>query len=134
LTDSFLPTLDTLTKGYQKGVEDLIATGSYDTKDDFTVVLQPFMKLMKPPLKVRDEKINKNKTFSSHQELFKFSISSLMDPDCFHFSTAGHQIAAIELWNCMMTPVGRKPEKWNMSFNALCPSSVSFFFFCSYYI
>jgi hypothetical protein len=79
LTDSFLPTLDTLTKGYQKGVEDLIATGSYDTKDDFTVVLQPFMKLMKPPLKVRDEKINKNKTFSSHQELFKFSISSLME-------------------------------------------------------
>lgn len=55
MTDSFLPTLDTLTKGYQKGVEDLIATGIYDTKDDFTVVLQPFMKLMKPPLKVRDD-------------------------------------------------------------------------------
>jgi len=106
LTDSFLPTLDTLTKGYQKGVEDLIATGIYDTKDDFTVVLQPFMKLMKPPLKP-DGTPN----------------YSLFAPDCFHFSTAGHQIAAVELWNSMMTPVGRKPEKWTMSSNALCPSS-----------
>jgi len=52
LDDSFVPYLVSITKQYQKGVEDLVASGRYDTSDDFTVVLQPFMKLMKPPTKV----------------------------------------------------------------------------------
>jgi hypothetical protein len=43
-----------LIKEYNKGIEDLIASGSYNNKIDFTVVLQPFMKLTKPPLKVND--------------------------------------------------------------------------------
>ena len=53
LDDTFVPTLLGMTKSYQKGIEDLVASGRYDTSEDFTVVLQPFMKLMRPPTKVK---------------------------------------------------------------------------------
>lgn len=37
---------------YQQGTYDLVNSGIYDTSDDFTVVLQPFMEHMKVPKKV----------------------------------------------------------------------------------
>ena len=39
---------------YQTATIDLINTGIYDTSDDFTVVLQPFMEHMKVPKNVND--------------------------------------------------------------------------------
>lgn len=106
LDDSFVPYLVSITKQYQKGIEDLVATGRYDTSDDFTVVLQPFMKLMKPPTKPNGA-----------------VDYSFFAPDCFHFSTKGHQAAALELFNSMLTPVGQKAEKWaNLDQDVKCPT------------
>ena len=39
---------------YRDVLEDLIATGRYDTRDDFTVIMQPFFANTYPPKKVRN--------------------------------------------------------------------------------
>ncbi|CAF1319400.1 unnamed protein product, partial [Didymodactylos carnosus] len=70
---------------YQSGTNQLIDSGRYDTKDDFTVVRQPFMEHMKVPL-----------TADGKSDFSYFS------PDCFHFSQKGHEAAAVELWNNMV--------------------------------
>ena len=44
--------INALVANYQALTEQLIASGRYDNNDQFTVVLQPFMKEMKPPLLV----------------------------------------------------------------------------------
>jgi len=105
--DSFKATLQGLTKGFQRGVEDLISSGRYDTKDDFTVVVQPFMTKMSPPL-----------TSTGAADYSYFA------PDCFHFSTKGHQAAAIELWNSLLTPVGQKTTSWNLNTPIQCPTQL----------
>ncbi len=84
--DSFNSTLDGLTKGFQDGVDDLISSGQYDTKDDFTVVVHPFMTKMSPPL-----------TSTGAADYSYFT------PDCFHFSSKGHQVAAVQLWNSLVS-------------------------------
>ena len=38
---------------YQRRLYDLIASGRYDTSDDFTVVYQPFLEDTIPPTNVR---------------------------------------------------------------------------------
>jgi len=115
LDDTFVPTLKGITKSYQQGTEDLIASGRYDDKDDFTVVLQPFMKEMRPPTKP---------TGGADYSFFA--------PDCFHFSVKGHQAAAVELFNSMMTPVGQKPVKWsNLDQDVKCPTQTFPYLFTS---
>ena len=37
---------------YNKGVEDLLDTGRYETRDDFAVVFQPFMQYTELPKRV----------------------------------------------------------------------------------
>ena len=49
LDESYRSKLLDITKAYQNGTEELIKSGIYDTSDDFAVVIQPFMKFMKPP-------------------------------------------------------------------------------------
>ena len=39
---------------YQRRLYDLIASGRYDTSDDFTVVYQPFLEDVTPPVNVRN--------------------------------------------------------------------------------
>ena len=63
LTDSYKPSLINLTKIFQEETENLINSGQYDTNDDFTVVLQPFMKFMRPPQKVISLKLCWNINF-----------------------------------------------------------------------
>jgi phospholipase B1 len=58
---------------YHEGTRKLVESGRYDTKDDFTVVVQPFLEEFVPPRKP-DGKID----------------FSYLAPDCFHFSTKGH--------------------------------------------
>lgn len=53
---------------YQQGLVDLVNTGRYDSRDDFTVVVQPFLEHTVPPRK--GEKVD----------------FSYFAPDCFHFS------------------------------------------------
>ncbi|XP_049640651.1 phospholipase B1, membrane-associated-like [Suncus etruscus] len=74
-------------KKYQRLVEDLIYSGHYDKRHDFTVVLQPFLERFEMP-----------RTEEGLPDLTYF------DPDCFHFSqkTLGHIASA--LWNSMGHP------------------------------
>jgi phospholipase B1 len=41
--------LNALVDGFQMKTKELISSGRYDTDDQFTVVLQPFMEQMAPP-------------------------------------------------------------------------------------
>lgn len=45
--------LERLTRDYQDETKKLIDSGRYDTRSDFTVVLQPFFSNTRPPLKVQ---------------------------------------------------------------------------------
>lgn len=66
-------TLDQWIPQYHQYLLDLIYSGIYDQRDDFTVVIQPFMSKTKLP-----------RTFDGQPDLSYFA------PDCFHFS--GKQI------------------------------------------
>jgi phospholipase B1 len=88
---------------YQQGVIDLINTGRYDGRDDFTVVVQPFMTQTTPPRK------GDNVDFS------------YFAPDCFHFSGKGHSVAALSLWNNMFEPIGAKKNSWHQNEPFECP-------------
>ncbi|KAG5881983.1 hypothetical protein JTB14_036566 [Gonioctena quinquepunctata] len=87
-----------LTKAYQRAEEELINTGRYDRKKDFTVVLQPFMKLFNAP----DDPAHR------FDEVIDISY---ITHDCFHFSQKGHALAANMLWNNLVQPVGRKSTR-----------------------
>lgn len=101
---------------YREEAEKLIATGRYDTRDDFTVVLQPFLKDTGVPMKdgCPDD--------SSCPDLSYFA------PDCFHFSEKGHQAAAGALWNNMIEPVSKKRTSWTPGELVECPSATSPYF------
>jgi len=99
---------------YQKFTNALIDSGRYDTKDDFTVVRQPFMEHMKVP------------TASSGLADFSY-----FAPDCFHFSQKGHEAAAVELWNNMMEKVGQKTTLWNLADTLHCPDNGPGFIYTS---
>ncbi|XP_031958664.1 phospholipase B1, membrane-associated isoform X4 [Corvus moneduloides] len=78
---------------YQERTRQLVESGRYDTKDDFTVVMQPFMTNMEMP-----------KTQEGSPD------SSYFAPDCFHFSQKAHSQVARALWNNMLEPVGEKTD------------------------
>ncbi|XP_050442680.1 phospholipase B1, membrane-associated-like [Adelges cooleyi] len=86
-----------LVRDYQAAEQILINSGRYNKKEDFTVVIQPFIKLFNAPL-------DKSKQFEEVIDI------SYVTYDCFHFSQKGHALAANLLWNNMMQPVGAKSE------------------------
>lgn len=43
------PALRSLALSYRKAIQDLVATGKYDSRDDFTVVIQPFFSRLTVP-------------------------------------------------------------------------------------
>ncbi|KZC13787.1 Phospholipase B1, membrane-associated [Dufourea novaeangliae] len=95
---------------YQQAVESLIHSGRYDKSADFTVVLQPFIKLFNAP--------NADPNRASPID------PNLVTYDCFHFSQKGHALGANLLWNNMLEPVGNKtnhglPEIFE---TVLCPN------------
>jgi phospholipase B1 len=65
--------LKDLVKKYQDGTDELVQSGQYDDRDDFTVVVQPLLKNFQPPRRP-DHSIDQ----------------SYLAPDCFHFSPKGH--------------------------------------------
>ncbi|XP_011505427.1 PREDICTED: phospholipase B1, membrane-associated-like [Ceratosolen solmsi marchali] len=95
---------------YQQAAEDLINSGRYDMSDDFTVVLQPFIKLFNAP--------NANPRFAPMID------ANLVTYDCFHFSQKGHAHGANLLWNNMLEPVGNKTKQGlsHIFERFLCPS------------
>ncbi|XP_045169925.2 phospholipase B1, membrane-associated-like isoform X2 [Mercenaria mercenaria] len=90
--------------GYQDELKRLVATGKYDTRDDFTVVLQPFFENTEP---VKDH--------TGGYDLAYFA------PDCFHFSDLGANAAGKSLWNNMIEPVGQKQRAWHLQEPFHCP-------------
>lgn len=92
---------------YQKATNALVDDPTFlSDKDDFAIVRQPFMEQMKVP--------------TTANGLADFSYFA---PDCFHFSSKGHEAAAVELWNNMMQKVGQKTSVWNLLDTLNCPTS-----------
>ncbi|XP_017882928.2 phospholipase B1, membrane-associated-like [Ceratina calcarata] len=82
---------------YQQTIEALIYSGRYDDSPDFTVVLQPFIKLFNAP--------------NADPKRAPPIDPALVTYDCFHFSQKGHALGANLLWNNMFEPVGNKTER-----------------------
>ncbi|XP_077262347.1 phospholipase B1, membrane-associated [Temnothorax americanus] len=95
---------------YQQAAETLVYSGRYDNSPDFTVVLQPFIKLFNAP--------------NADPHRAPPIDSSLVTYDCFHFSQKGHALGANLLWNNMLEPVGNKTEKGlpRILEKVLCPT------------
>jgi len=91
---------------YQQKIRELVQSGRYDTRDDFTVVLQPFFQDTEPV-----------KTAAGAFNLAYFA------PDCFHFSDLGQNAAAKSLWNNMLEPVNQKRHAWDLTEPAHCPQA-----------
>ncbi|KAK4882882.1 hypothetical protein RN001_006201 [Aquatica leii] len=104
--------LPKMTKKYQSAEEKLIASGRYENRDDFTVVLQPFIKFFNAP----------DDPFRLHDEAIDISY---ITHDCFHFSQKGHALGANMLWNNLLQPVGFKStESPNFIMEQfLCPTN-----------
>ncbi|XP_045303256.1 phospholipase B1, membrane-associated isoform X2 [Leopardus geoffroyi] len=102
-----LASLIEVNKKYQEGTHQLVENGRYDTREDFTVVVQPFF-----------EKVDMPKTSAGLPD------SSFFAPDCFHFSKKAHAHAASALWNNMLEPVGQKTTQHNFEhkINITCPT------------
>ena len=90
---------------YQMMLDFAISRGQYDGLDNFTVVLQPFMKTVQLSRIANDVDLS---PFAS---------------DCFHFSPEGHRSLAMALWNNMFQRVGNKSSNFQMSSTTmLCPT------------
>ncbi|XP_054977336.1 phospholipase B1, membrane-associated-like [Sorex araneus] len=92
--DPQLARLAEVNKEYQVQVEQLVESGRYDKRDDFTVVLQPFFERLEVP-----------RTKEGLLDLTYFA------PDCFHFSQKTHGHIASALWNNMAgNGLGSEPD------------------------
>ncbi|XP_046392278.1 phospholipase B1, membrane-associated-like [Ischnura elegans] len=103
--------------GYRKVERELIESGRYDTRDDFTVVLQEYTEIA-----VTDDM--KDSNGYATMDLSLFSV------DCFHLSQRGNAYAANALWNNMLEPVGFKAKHWAPEFQTVkCPTADSPYIF-----
>ncbi|XP_019727801.1 phospholipase B1, membrane-associated-like [Hippocampus comes] len=71
--------------------ERVAYSGRYDDREDFAVVVQPFLRNSIMPLNA-----------DGRPDVTYFS------EDCFHFSERGHADMAVAMWNNMLEPVGEK--------------------------
>ncbi|XP_061609687.1 phospholipase B1, membrane-associated-like isoform X1 [Phyllopteryx taeniolatus] len=100
---------------YQAEIHNLISGSRYDGKEDFAVVLQPFL----------------------HNSFIPFigegeADTTLFSVDCFHISERAHAEMSIALWNNMLEPVGRKQAYNNFTYDRSkihCPTESSPFLF-----
>jgi len=85
----------------------LLALKPEYNRNDFAVVVQPFMEHAIIPRKSNGE-----------PDLSYFA------PDCFHFSEKGHQSAALALWNNMNQRVSEKDTEWDVAKDSfyICPT------------
>ncbi|XP_008564631.1 PREDICTED: phospholipase B1, membrane-associated [Galeopterus variegatus] len=89
-----ITTLKELNRNYQVKTQELVESGRYDTKEDFTVVVQPFFENLEVPV-----------------TSMGLPDRSYFAPDCFHFSKKTHGHAASGLWRNMLEPVGQKTRQ-----------------------
>ncbi|XP_056620578.1 phospholipase B1, membrane-associated-like [Triplophysa dalaica] len=90
---------------FQKALEQLLYSDRF-FKNDFAIVLQPFLKHADPP-RLPNGKID----------------MSFFTPDCFHFTMKGHEELAKGLWNNMFQPEGEKfmVESFSNPIELSCP-------------
>ncbi|XP_077197603.1 phospholipase B1, membrane-associated [Paroedura picta] len=95
-------------KAYQNSMQNLVETGRYDTREDFTVVLQPFLRNISLPLLQGDR-----------------PDISFFAPDCFHLSQKSHSQLSRALWNNMLEPLGKKTFSCDFTANITlgCPTT-----------
>jgi len=80
--------------------KNFTALASQQGRTDFAIVVQPF--LINTTITVRSE---------------------LSAADCFHPSATSHAIAAIALWNNLLTPAANKKTAWSANDVPLCPTA-----------
>ncbi|XP_078256068.1 phospholipase B1, membrane-associated-like [Rhinoraja longicauda] len=99
--------LKTLNREYQRRTHVLIDSGRYDSREDFTVVIQPFLEDIEMP---RDKNGVPDKSYFA--------------PDCFHFSVKLHAQGARGLWNNMLEPLDGKNmnQSIDQPISLACPS------------
>lgn len=96
---------------YRELMNQMVLSGRYDTRDDFTVVVQPFFRNTMPP------------DLNGKPDLSYFA------PDCFHLSLKGHRAATEALWNNMIEPVGKKRTMWTPGELVECPTAEAPYFY-----
>ncbi|GMR39527.1 hypothetical protein PMAYCL1PPCAC_09722, partial [Pristionchus mayeri] len=92
---------------YMDKTMELQDSGEFDTTDDFTLIIEPYLSTTTD--------IGRNPDGTPNMDFFA--------PDCFHFAAYGHAIVARNLWNNMLQPVGGKRPA-NLTDNGeplLCP-------------
>ncbi|XP_023203116.1 phospholipase B1, membrane-associated-like isoform X1 [Xiphophorus maculatus] len=86
-----LQIVETVNRGYQHLLHELIESGRYDTHSNFTVVIQPFLRDIALP-RLPDGRPDR----------------SYFSPDCFHLGQKAQTVLARSLWNNMLEPLGSK--------------------------
>jgi phospholipase B1 len=82
---------------YNAALQSLVNEAEFNNKDDFSVVVQPFLV---------DTDIPRSSNGSPNLDYFA--------PDCFHFSYLSHDAAGIALWNNIIEPIPTKLTKWTI--------------------
>ncbi|KAM9798090.1 phospholipase B1, membrane-associated-like [Neosynchiropus ocellatus] len=105
-----LQKVEEINRGYQRFLSDLVESGRYDTRPDFTVVIQPFL---------REIVVPKLPNGSPDRSFFS--------ADCFHLSQKAQTLMARSLWNNMLEPLGNKTTKQEFStdLGLKCPTKAS---------
>jgi len=101
--------------GYSEKLR-LLANDSRFQNDNFTVVWQPHMQDLVPPIDPATGEY----------------IQGFLGPDCFHPGRVSHQGFAVWLWNTMLIPVGKKPLSWDaadVDTPIYCPSETNPYIF-----
>ncbi|CAL8317188.1 unnamed protein product [Merluccius merluccius] len=110
-----LQTIKRINREYQAESRYLISRDLYGGREDFTVVLQPYLRNSFIPY-----------IGVGQADLSFFSV------DCFHISEKAHAEMAIALWNNMLEPVGQKQDYNNFTYDRTkvrCPSMAHPFIF-----
>uniref|UniRef100_A0A4W6EHF8 Phospholipase B1, membrane-associated n=1 Tax=Lates calcarifer TaxID=8187 RepID=A0A4W6EHF8_LATCA len=105
-----LQMVEDLNRGYQRLLHELVESSWYDTRSDFTVVIQPFFREIVVP-RLPDGRPDR----------------SFFSADCFHLSQRAQTQMARSLWNNMLEPLGNKTTTQNFSadIDLKCPTKTS---------
>ncbi|XP_008283252.1 phospholipase B1, membrane-associated-like [Stegastes partitus] len=108
-----LQMLEKFNRDYQRVLRELVETGQYDTRSDFTVVIQPFFREVYVP-HLPDGRPDR----------------SFFSADCFHLSQKAQTLMARALWNNMLEPLGNKTYEQDFAVSAQlkCPTKTSPYF------